>query len=122
MCDTHDVIQEENVCMFINETKNKLHLIKPCTDPNFPVCDFSTVSYGNPAYCAPEKEVPLTLPGESCSKNSDCYSGRCISRICQGNVYNETCSTDNDCGVGLFCSNEQRCTQQQLFGQVKRII
>jgi len=117
MCDTHNQIQEDNVCMFINETKNKLHLIKPCSDPDFPVCDYSTVAFGTPAYCVPKEAPQKTLAGESCSTNDDCYSGRCVSRICQGNAWNTTCATDNDCGVGLFCSWEGRCANQQLFGQ-----
>ncbi len=118
MCDLQDAIEDPDVCMYINDTKNKLHLIQGCRDPAFPICDYSNISYGNPAYCIAKPPRAKTLPGESCRSDSDCHSNRCVSRRCQGNGYNQTCTSDHHCSSGMFCSTEERCAYQQLFGQV----
>ena len=119
MCDNHGVINVTNQCMYINDTKNKLHLLKPCTNPDKPICDYSAISYGNPAYCvADTTPVELTLPGEYCSRNAQCLSGVCKG-TCRGKSAGTVCASDSECDVGMFCSATYKvCTKQQLFGQV----
>lgn len=122
MCDNHGVINKTingtQQCMFINDTKNKLHLIKPCTNPAKPICDYSAIASGSPAYCvADTTPVELTLPGEYCSKNAHCLSNSCRGGVCKGRALNALCDSDKQCDVGMFCSKTYGvCTAQQLFG------
>jgi hypothetical protein len=89
--------------MLVNDTKNKLHLIRPCSDTALSVCNFTDVSYGNPAQCVASAAKNLTLPGEICNVNADCRSSVCNSGICKGKAFNTSCTEDQDCDVGLFC-------------------
>jgi hypothetical protein len=120
MCDLHDVITEPDMCVYVNDTKNKLHLLKPCTDSSKSFCNYSLAAYDSPVYCTASTEtVNLTLPGEYCSLNSQCYSGICSSGVCQGAAYNQTCADDRDCAAGLYCFNQTlTCMYQQEFGAV----
>lgn len=44
------------------------------------------------------------LPGESCTHGIECYSLNCLTTgVCFGSEKSAACSTDIDCGVGLFC-------------------
>jgi len=121
MCDKHNVINVTDQCMMLNDTKSKLHLIKPCTHADKPICDYSSIAYGSPAYCvADTTPKALTLPGEYCSKDSKCLSGKCRGGVCKGKSENAVCSSDSECDVGYFCSTTYKvCTAQQLFGQVR---
>lgn len=119
MCDFYNKIQNDSECMFFNDTKNKLRLLKPCTDPAKPICNWTGASYGKPAYCIAAPPALLTLPGEICQKNSDCLSGVCTLGTCIGHKDNETCTIDEDCHVGTYCSMwEGKCRTQREFGQV----
>lgn len=119
MCDFYNKIENETECMFFNDTKNKLRLLKPCANLNTQMCNWTGASYGKAAYCVDAPPAELTLPGELCSKNSECYSGVCSGGQCIGHMDNETCTDDRDCHVGTYCSTwEGKCRTQKEFGQV----
>ena len=123
MCDYNNQIQEAGVCMIITDTKNKLHLVKPCTNPLYPICNYTDLVSGQSAYCAapvaPVVARGSILPGEKCKNSASCYSGICLSGFCRGKPFNQTCSTDYDCDIGLFCSDTTFvCLLQKAFAAV----
>ena len=123
MCDYNDEIKEGGVCMIITDTKNKLHLVKPCTDPSYPICNYTDLVYNESAYCtapaSPAVKRGSTLPGEKCKTSSECYSSTCKSGFCRGKKFNQTCSSDYDCDIGLFCSDTSNvCLYQKTFAAV----
>ena len=44
-------------------------------------------------------------PGETCTEDTECHSKSCTNGICTGKTKDETCSTNLDCDVGLYCKN-----------------
>jgi hypothetical protein len=122
MCDSANNITAPDMCMMVNDTKNKLHLIKPCESESKPICNFTTISYDSPAFCEAAPPASLTFPGESCSKNSECHSGQCSNGVCKGKSADQTCSDDYDCDVGYYCSSwDSKCRAQKQFGEVSII-
>ena len=120
MCDSDNVITDPDVCMMVNDTKNKLHLIKPCESEDKPICNFANINYTNPAKCEAAPPAELTYPGESCTKNSQCHSGLCVNGVCKGKGFNETCTDDYDCDAGYYCSDwDKKCKEQRQFGEVR---
>jgi len=65
---------------------------------------------GQFAICQNNSCVQQSLPGDSCSTNSDCFfkSSTCNNdSICSGLAVNATCKNANDysCAPGLYCDN-----------------
>ena len=58
----------------------------------------------------------MALPGEFCSSNDDCYSGRCYSNdTCTGKLKGVSCSSSYECAEGYFCS-KGKCAAQLSIG------
>lgn len=56
------------------------------------------------------------VPGDVCSNNTQCLSGNCdATSHCVGKLLNIPCSTDIECGVGLYCLN-QTCNTLLTIG------
>jgi hypothetical protein len=50
-------------------------------------------------------------PGERCTSNSQCMSGKCDTcrNTCNGNFANEPCASNDECDVGLYCDLSSKC-------------
>ena len=55
-----------------------------------------------------------SLPGEYCSKDSNCQSGYCKSHRCFGQAVNLLCNGTLHCNPGLYCSKNSTCTEVSL--------
>ena len=66
----------------------------------------------------PWMQVSDKLPGHTCLNNYECRSQKCANTnglyLCQGSVANETCSADEDCSPGLYCSKSRGICRTQL--------
>ena len=59
----------------------------------------------------------MRLPGEFCSSNDDCYSGRCYSNdTCTGKLKGVSCNSSYECTEGYFCSNGKCASQIPVGG------
>ena len=45
----------------------------------------------------------MLLPGRNCTYNSQCYSGKCVDKVCRGRSSAETCSRSEECDINLAC-------------------
>lgn len=53
--------------------------------------------------------------GESCVKDENCISYRCVSGICAKSKVNENCRQDSDCIDGSYCKNGKCFAPSPLF-------
>lgn len=113
------IVDPTEICVHINDTRSKMHLLQQCPDEK-PSCPYSTASWGTDAMCQPAPAANLTLPGEYCTNSTECLSGNCnaTTGVCQGKSVTQTCASDEECDVGLFCNNTGNCETQRIIGQV----
>ena len=52
------------------------------------------------------------LPGDDCTKNSECYSNSCKDKVCKGKKEGILCQSHFECNVGLACI-EGKCQLQR---------
>lgn len=82
------------------------YVVSPCSELSRPYCDTSNLKANTTCSIAKSVEpVSEGYPGEPCRSDSDCVSGKCLSRFCYGQVLYETCKSNLDCNPGLRCSN-----------------
>lgn len=66
------------------------------------------------ALCVPNEG---NLPGDRCEEDKQCLSKKCDLLVCAGFKEGYSCSKDEDCDVGLYCSekypNQNKCVQQK---------
>lgn len=55
-------------------------------------------------------------PGEACSQNAHCFSGKCTSGKCEGAASGASCTIDKNCNAGLYCE-ASKCTAQKAAGE-----
>ena len=64
----------------------------------------------NKSFC--KKDSIKKLPGDDCTKNSECYSNNCKDKVCKGKKEGKLCSSHFECNVGLACI-EGKCQLQR---------
>jgi hypothetical protein len=92
-------------------------ILQACDYTNSSYCDTSgTITNGY--YCSSVRSYvkPLAYPGEPCAINSDCLSGSCVSKVCQGLKPGSFCTSHSDCTVGTYCGPAFTCVFQLPFG------
>jgi len=72
------------------------------------ICDLSLQFDQEDTCIIPHKKL---LPGEKCNVGSQCYSGKCdeCRGQCTGFLESDTCSTNEECDVGLYCDISKKC-------------
>lgn len=81
----------------------------------------NTGSFYNDIYqtvqCGASPSVIGLTPGSTCYNNTECYSGNCTSKVCVGTKDGKTCTQNQDCDVGLYCTPSQVCSPLIAVGQ-----
>ena len=54
------------------------------------------------------------FPGFYCTDNIQCISKVCFNNTCMGKIKNEECNFDEDCHIGLFCSEKDKKSSSLL--------
>ena len=90
-----------NTCANVIKTTEGLveKTVKNCTEGQNCIMD------GAVGTCTADTE--LLLPGLYCYDGKQCLSGICENNTCIGNNETSSCRKDEDCHVGLYCSNLQ---------------
>jgi len=83
---------------------NNTHSLAPCTDPLKPYCN--TTLSGSVSIC---QAAPLPAPiksyvGQFCNTTVTCAFGTCSNEVCVGKAQGKSCTSHNECGVGLYCA------------------
>lgn len=90
-------------------TTNSTVSVSPCPHDYYcpPVTGFDTV------ICQPKDSlVLLSWPGEPCTTNQTCITGRCEDDECAGNKAGESCNDHSDCAAMLYCTEDSICAEQ----------
>jgi hypothetical protein len=65
-------------------------------------------------HASSEFEINAGLDKEKCKVDSDCKSRNCTKDlICKGKEKDETCTSNNECKIGLYCKNNSSCQEQE---------
>lgn len=86
--------------------------IDVCTDLYFSYCPPADVN----SSCQLPPQAPIinyAYIGEPCDTDDNCISSWCVNQICQGLGQGDTCSSDLECGVGLYCNGQCNALIQQ---------
>lgn len=90
-------------------------LLQVCDNSTLSYCDVSgTITTGYTCTSGPSFTKPLAYPGEYCMENSNCITNICLANTCVGQNPGGACTSNSDCGVGLYCGTSFWCTPQLL--------
>lgn len=91
-----------NSCLSYSASNNT-SIIQECSKDSF--CPFNYSSPKQSLSCQPYP-TKSHYPGEPCTSNIDCASGKCASNnTCQGASQNMPCTHTLDCNPGLYCAS-----------------
>ena len=79
--------------------------IDVCTDLYFSYCPPVDVNIS----CQLPPQTPIinnAYIGEPCNTDENCISSWCANKICQGLGQGDICSSDLECGIGLYCNGQ----------------
>ena len=122
LCDINQTVSNySSTCARVYDLKNQIIYLDNCPFENInQTCNWENAQFNSYGNCSDMIQQQLTLPGEFCQRNIDCQSGTCINNICIGNQFNQSCNNDTDCDVGLYCSDQGSCQNQNYIGQVNQ--
>jgi len=132
---TYQAIHTETIAIKINEgdTLFNIPVVEPAQDmsniPRFAAFSISEGSLCIDNYALwqgttenPEQQInatgePFAQPGEPCTTNSDCYTGKCdISKVCSRKQQGAQCLSDFEC-VSQKCVRD-KCSKPSLWQNI----
>ena len=87
----------------ISLVKN-VYSLSLCTDPLKPYCSTTLTNGVSTCQAAPTPAVVQAYVGQYCNTTITCAYGTCTNAVCVGKAQGKTCTTHDECDVGLRCA------------------
>lgn len=99
---------ESGTCITFTEGSNAFAINTCDSKSQSPYCDYTKAENNKwrNVTCGPAQSTLVLYPGEACTLNSQCLSGSCVNKICNGTAAGGACGSSSECGVGLFCTSK----------------
>ena len=98
---------QSGTCITFTEAVNGF-AINPCEPTSQdPYCDFTKAQNNKwrNVTCGPAPSSALKYPGDPCVYGDECLLDSCINDFCKGYNEGQSCTSSEQCNVGLYCAS-----------------
>lgn len=106
-----DYLEVEDLCGVYNEKTDTFYIGKKCGKKE--QCLYNSLTHV--WQCV--KKADYTKNTKKCTYHEECISGECLNSACHAQTENSTCTKNEQCEVGLYCSDYRTCEKYLEVGK-----